>query len=222
MSISPCAYPGCRDENGDPRLTQDTFCEPCQRRYRRLLDWLREDFAKLAVLMPNPIITDVGGRRAKTSSFGHPAAWASDAKAQIAAVLNATESALREHLGHGDAPPEDTGEMVRVRHAWLYLTDRFDDLCSFPAAEDVAIELRDMHRTVYVGLGETRMAERLPVRCPQCDTLRMVRTVGQVYCQQCGLAFPEAQYERLALIVASEVRNERDAALARWLASRTG
>lgn len=219
-AVSPCVYPRCRDENGDPRLTAETICPSCRSRYRRLLDWLREDYAKLAVLMPLPIAETVG-RRTRASSFGHPAAWASDEKAAIADILNATESALREYCGHGEAPAPEISEAGKVRHAWIYLTDRFGDLCTFPAAADTANELVDLHRRIYAGLGETRMADKLPVPCPECDRVEMVRTVGCVYCQSCGLTFPDDQYERLALIVASETVAARDAAHDLWLASRS-
>lgn len=219
-AVSPCAYPRCRDENNNPRLTTDTFCQPCRNRYRRLLDWLREDYAKLAVLMPIPISKTASGCRTASTSFGHPAAWASDEKAAIAAILNATESALRKHCGHGEAPSPEKSEPALVRHAWIYLTDRFEDLCTFPAAGDVAVELVDLHRRIYAGLGETRMAEKLPVPCPECDMVQMIRTVGCVYCRECGLTFPDDQYERLALIVAAETVAARDAAHDLWLASR--
>lgn len=210
MTIAPCVFPRCRDVEGNPRLTDDTVCESCRGRYRRLLHWLAEDYTLIRTTMPIPVS---GGktRRGKAVAFGHPAAWASDTLALIADVLNAVEDNLREHNGHGHAPdPDACREHYRMWHAVEYLTARFDDLCTFPDAADSAAELADLHRVAYVGLGRARFAEKLPVPCPDCDALQMVREVGQVQCQECGLTFSDDQYPRLALILADDVRAARD------------
>lgn len=220
MAIGPCVFPRCRDTEGNPRLTEDTICESCRRRYLRVLDWLAEDYETIAATMPQPVAGGAG-RRGKAISFGHPAAWASDTLALIADVLNAIEDNLREHNGHGTAPdPERTREVFRVSHALRYLTDHLEDLCTFPDAGDSAGELVDLHRVAYVGLGMARFREKLPVPCqaPECDARQLFREVGRIYCAECGDSWPEENYPRLTLIIADEIRDERDRILDEYAA----
>jgi len=201
-------------------MTTDTICPSCRRRYRRVLGWLGEDYATIRATMQMPVGV-AKGRRGKAVSWGHPAAWASDMLVLIEDVLNAIEDNLREHSGHGQAPdPETTRGPFRVQHALGYFDAAFDGLCSFPDAADSAGELVDLHRVAYVGLGMARFREKLPVPCqnPDCSARQLFREVGRVYCAECGEAWPEDNYPRLTLIVAGEIRDERDRLLDEYAA----
>lgn len=216
----PCGFPRCRDVDGNPRLTTGVFCPGCRNRYQRVLSWLAEDYALIRATMPLPV-AGVGVKvRGVSREYGHPAAWASDTLALIANILNAAETRLREFNGHGPAPLPTVREPDRVQHALTYLADQFNALCEFQDAVNTAEELVELHRLAYIGTGRHRMAEKLPAPCPNCDTLQLVREVGQVSCMECGLRFPDEEYPRLALILAEDVRRARDRELDAWAAAR--
>lgn len=204
MTISPCQFPGCTDNEGNPRLTDRTFCEQSERRYRRLLDWIVLDWVLLRTDLPTPVAlpnNDGSDHQSpKSKIFGHPAEWASVTASEIASSLNWAEDALRDDAGHEPPPHPGVWEQGRVGHAWRYLTTpaQFDRLCTFDAAVDTAVELNDLHRKIRRMLGQTRIVQRLPTPCPWCDTAALVRDVGSIECRDCGKLIDEMHYDWLA------------------------
>ncbi len=199
--IGPCQYPRCRDADGNPRLTQATFCDSCQRRYRKLLDWIVLDYTLLRHDLPAPVRLEADGSdhaAPKSKSFGHPAEWASIKAAEIADSLNWAEDGLRDLLGHEPPPHPGSREVGRVAHAYRYLTDQFAALCNYDAAADTAIELAELHHKVRRMLGYTRIVQLLPTPCPWCDTAALVRDVGSIECRECGKTVTETHYDWLA------------------------
>lgn len=200
-NISPCAYPGCRDLDGNPRLTRDVICDASRRHYATVLDRLVLHYVLLRATLPAPVAPP-GERvmRVVAKTYGHPAEWASDTARAIADQLNDTHDGLAEHL-HRDPPPHPgSREPGRVAKAHQFLTVNFHDLCSWPAAGDTAEALHDLDRHVRSGLGKTDPRRFLPVPCPNCDLLGLVRTVDgdtgndQVDCHGCGETIPSARY----------------------------
>ena len=195
----PCVYPGCRDHEGNPTLTDRVICGSSRRHYRRLLDWIVLDWVTLKHAMPTPTGASNSGSKhlsPKSKSFGHPAEWASVTTAEIADALNWAEDGLRDLMGHAPPPHPGVREAGRVAHAHAYLTSprQFDALCTYDAAEDTAIELNDLHRKVRSLLGQNRRVERLPTPCPWCDIAALVRDVDQVECRACGKTVEEKHY----------------------------
>lgn len=196
--ISPCTYPKCSGSNGDPQLTSLGMCELCQRRFARLLGWLVMDWVNISATLPIPAARGRQERHSTTKVFGHPAEWASDTAAEIAAVLNATHEALADHLGQTPPPHPGTVERVRVRAAWDYLECRIPQLAEYAGGEDAAIEMRDLHGKVRSRLGLTRPRQLLPTPCPACELRTLLRSVDayndSIECGSCGHVIREEHY----------------------------
>lgn len=193
--IAPCGYPGCRDIDGNPRLTRDTICDPSRRHYHTVLKRLAEHYVVLRRDMPKPAATS-GERvmRVVAREYGHPAEWASDQCRAIADQLSEAHDQLAEHLGHDGPPWQGHDETRRVAVSHHYLTAWFVKLCTMPGAADTAVALHDLDRDVRRGLGKTDPRRFLPVPCPNpaCGLLGLVRTVtgdtgdDHVDCHACG------------------------------------
>lgn len=81
-------------------------------------------------------------------------------------------------------------------------------------AREFADEMRDLARSCD---GITRVQagwHRLPVPCPGCDASALGRWDGasEVLCQACGERWPESEYTRLVLVLASDRQVSLDAA----------
>lgn len=200
-TISPCRYPGCRDVDGNPRLTRDIICEHSRHHYRKVLDRLALHYVLLRVRLPRPV-PPPGERimRVVAKTWGHPAEWASDIAAAVATQLNDAHDSLADHLRHDPPPHPGSREYGRVAHAHHYLTAWFERLCDYPAAGDTAEALLDLDRDIRRGLGKTDPQRFLPVPCPSCDLLGLVRTIAvddgkdAVDCKACGEHIPSERY----------------------------
>lgn len=202
-SIGPCAFPGCRDLDGNARLTRDTICEPSRRYYAQILDRLALHYVLLRATLPKPV-PPPGERimRVAAKVYGHPAEWASDTAREIADQLGLAHEGLADHLHHAGPPHEGTRETGRVRISHHYLTGWFDRLCDYPAAGDTAEALVDLDRHIRRGLGKTDPRRFLPVPCPSpaCGLLGLVRTVDggtgedRVDCHFCRETIPADRY----------------------------
>lgn len=191
-NISPCPYPGCRDLEGNARLTRDVICESSRRHYRQLLDRLALHYILLRVTLPRPVAPP-GEKvmRIVAREYGHPAEWASDTARAVADQLNDAHDSLAEHLQHDPPPHPGSREYGRVALAHHYLTSWFDRLCTYPAAGDTAEALYDLDRTIRAGLGKTDPQRHLPVPCPECELLTLVRSLDrdgtdEVTCRNCN------------------------------------
>lgn len=204
-AVAPCIHPRCRDQDGNPRLTTQTMCDPCRNHYRRQLDWLRDDYLFIKAFMPKPSHGEQS-RRVEQLSYGHPSEWATDTARTIAKVLNRIEDDLREHLGDEPGANIYTAPELHVtRTAHAYLTARFDSLCTFPEADGAVTDIHELHRTIRSTLGYNPQRQHLTgVRCPTCDVAALVRSVGQIDCEQCGRIITESLYPLLTRIVAEE------------------
>lgn len=209
-NIGACAFPGCRDVDGKPTLTQDTICESSRRRYRRILDRILSNYVLIKSVMPAQVITQDGGPVKVSKEYGHPSEWASDICSLIAGNLNATHDDLADHLGHEPPPHPGVREAGRVRAAYAYLTSWFDQLCTYPAAADTAETMVDLDRAIRRGLGQTEPVKFLPVPCPACELLTLTRRLDRagtdtVQCQNCPYHVPEANYKLFARVILDEI-----------------
>jgi hypothetical protein len=210
--LRPCVYPGCRDTDGDPRITRDVICETSRPHFRRLLtEWLPLDYVTVRATMPTPA-GGSGGPKIRTSStrsYGHPAEWASDTLAAIAGRLYDAEVAMRVQLTHPAAVDRRHSEAGRVRLAIRYLDRWFEALCVSDIAGDTAAGLLDVHHLVGRALGRGRQSVHLPVPCPHCDWLTLFRTFsgfGQdtIDCRACKETLTDAHYQAYSRSLADE------------------
>lgn len=216
---APCIYPGCDDPYEIdglmvhiPALTKNTICGPCRTRYSKLLFWIIGDYDQIKRSMPSPARRPGDGSKhvsPKAKSFGHPAEWASDAARMIADRFNALEDDLREHRGEREVLRRSI-EVYRVSRSYDYITKRFDDLCTFPLADDWAGMLVDMHGKLRSALGLTRFAQHLKTPCPRCDHKTLVRTLDRIDCQNCSESIPEDHYQFWARMMLDEMIDAYD------------
>jgi len=191
-NIGPCQYPGCRDVDGNPRLTRDVICLPSRRHYATIIDRLALHWVLIRRDLPAPAAPPAEKlMRVQTKVYGHPREWASDAARAIADQLSEAHDNLAEHLGHDGPPWQGHIEVRRVVVSHHYLVSWFDRLCSMPGAGDVAETLYDLDRDVRRGLGKTDPQRHLPTPCPQCELLTLVRSLesdgtDEVECRACG------------------------------------
>lgn len=212
-SISPCVYPGCRDLDGNPRLTTDTICEPSRGHYRRTLDRLREHWLVLHTLMPEPVRAP--GERVVVKQgekvYGHPTEWASDQARAIARLFDDAHREVREYL-RSPMPAVGTGEEARIKAAAGFLDVRFDELCTYTHAASTADMFCRLDRGIRSGLGETVRRARVTIPCPSCDLLTLVRqddvdSGGGVECRnpECGHRAPADLHEQWTKFLAAGV-----------------
>lgn len=199
MSVRPCVYPGCDRDNGDPELTDLGVCEHCQRRLRRCLENLVTYWAFIHTDMPAPAHRDAGSRHGRSTSFGHPAEWASDMADEIAAKLNWTHDVLADNLGDNPPPHDHAREAIRIRAAWRYLEPRIDRLSLLADADHICIELVDLASKVRGALGQTRARVWLKgVPCMQCGTAALTMVDADLV--ECGGCLWTTTHERFGLL----------------------
>jgi hypothetical protein len=93
---------------------------------------------------------------------------------------------------------------VQVLSGWLL--NQLDWLRGQPWVDDLAEEMRDVSRTAD-GLARVQPQwNRLPAPCPGCDAHDLGRWDGDdhVGCAACGERWPEDDYARLVLVLASD------------------
>lgn len=216
MGIRPCTYPNCGGKDRDPELTNLGMCEPCQHRFARLLGWLVMDWVHLSTQLPTPSHGRKEERRTVNRVYGHPAEWASDTVADIAAVLNATHDGLAESLSQKPAPGMPS-ELSRVRNAWNYLECRIPELALYAGGEDAALEMRDLHGQIRSRLGLTRPRQILPTPCPSCELRGVLfrsidRHTDSIDCGACGHVIREEHYPFYTRVVLDTLLSEGVAA----------
>lgn len=220
-AVSPCIHPTCDDGTGNPALTTQTMCDRCRRHFRRELDWLVLDYVTIKATLPKPTATQrVGGSssgKPSQRSFGHPAEWASDRCTEVAGLLNDAEDQLRAARNEGPALfvcPEST----KVASAHRYLTDRWDQFCTFDNADEFADAIHETHRVLRNALGQSRGGVKLPVPCPTCDVASLVQAAGQITCAGCHRVIREADYGLFTRIAVDYLIDEYDTQKAAELA----
>jgi hypothetical protein len=201
-AVSPCCMPGCRDSDGNPRLTRDVICESSRRHYARMLDTVVLHYVLIRRDLPAPA-SPPGEKvmRVVARVYGHPREWASDMARAIADLLNETHDDLADVLHRQPPPHPGSREAGRVAAAYAFLTANFHELCTYDGAAGVAEAVHDLHRRIRSGLGLTDPRRFLPVPCPQpnCGLLGLVRTLesdgtDRVDCHACGEIIPSDRY----------------------------
>ncbi len=215
MTVRPCIHPGCHDTDGNPRLTDQTICDPCRHHYRATLRRLVLDYINIRTTWPTPARRETT-RRTRPGTSGHPREWASDTLADIAGTLDGIEDGLRDHLTDTPAgAPRVAAEARIVARAYKYLDRHFEALCGYPGAAASVVEITDLHRRIANQLGQNRLHTRLPTPCPTCLHITLVRTIDRnrtdsISCDNCAREIPEDHYGLYARILLDELIAQAD------------
>lgn len=207
-TVSPCPVPGCRSDAGQPALTADAACGPCLVRLARAV----AELPGLYVELTNALVRLPGGALDERVSYSpspplplrvhvHDLGAELGRFAERLFAVAATRDRLVRRPGRARAG-------WTIQHASRAFAGRDARLL---VTEGVAADLLGLVGRVRSTLGLTRLKHRLPAPCPDCDTLGLARFSGDdyVFCEQCGAWWSEADYTRLTVVLAHEVRNAR-------------
>jgi hypothetical protein len=186
--------PGCRVQGrGDTVTPEDTRTDPD--RLRHTLHHLCLDWLLLHTTLPHP----PRGARTRTSNvrcYGHPAEWASDMAATIAAILTSWHDLLAEHRSE-TPPPKAPNEQIRILAAWKYLEPRCHQLCQIVDSEALD-ELPALHNHIRTVLQLNPARYLLPIPCPGCELRTLSRETGAgrdlIMCGNCGWHCTDSHY----------------------------
>jgi hypothetical protein len=223
MTTQPEPDPPAPDNPCPAHPTQPgapTWCRPCADRITTALNTIPTLAAELALRG----VADEGrlaasgeaGRATRQKIAGSPSgspAW--DAADELIEWAWRTEDQLRAHLSHSCAVRAvrlHGGAAVRVLNLGAsirYLREWVSALLAAPFAETVGREVLDLARRAERANGFDRLVHHLPVPCPTCDTRALTREDGsdQVECRACSRVWPEQDYRRLVLILASDYQD---------------
>ncbi len=203
-----CTHPDCKRDNGNPTHTPGGMCTPCQRRVATTLQRVVLDWVQLRRDLPAPNKTD-RERGAKVKDYGHPAEWASDMAADIAACLYAAHDNLAEALDSTRPPKVAASEGAAVREAYNYLSVRIHKLAHQDWAPDIIVEWMGLHSKVRSQLGLTRPRIALPTPCPECELRTLTRYMDVqrdwVECGNCQAQIKSEHYPLYTRLVLDEL-----------------
>lgn len=170
--------------------------------YRLALDWVY-----LHTHLPKPAVTE-NGRRAPNRTYGHPAQWASDKKAEITRLFYGWHNSLA--LARNETPPTPTAaEQTRVVKAWKYLEPRLEHLTTLIPQAAAFKPISDLHHQIAGALGFTAQTKQaLPIPCPNCNLKTLARTISgddNIRCEACRFNVNQNDYPALVQKVLEEL-----------------
>lgn len=202
MTHTACTYPGCRDTNNQPRLTEHGMClitnrrgntiGGCQTKFRDDIRQLALDWAQLHATLPTPARNIKTPARTTNRQYGHPAQWASDTSAHIARLFNDIHRDLAHTLASTPPPQKHTSEPTRIRAAWKFIEPRIHQLAQQSWSGQTATDIRKLHNQIRRHLGHSAPVETLPVYCPNpdCSLRTLQRRIrpgnDTISCANCG------------------------------------
>lgn len=161
--------------------------------YRLALDWIY-----LHTHLPKPTHTE-NGRRAPNRTYGHPAQWASDKKAEITRLFHGWHHSLA--LARNETPPTPgpAAEQTRIVKAWNYLEPRLEHLTTLIPQAAAFKPISDLHHQIAGALGFTAQTKQaLPIPCPNCNLKTLSRTGDDnIRCESCRLTINQQDYPAL-------------------------
>ena len=211
MSISPCQYPDCKQDMGNPALTQNMFCDQCTHWFKRTLQWVLEDYTTLKTTLPRPFTTTTAARGGTKTGYGHPREWASNLAQNIALWAGEVTNNYLQDFGY--LPYDLSTEQAAIRKAAESWPQWWDELAArWDGAGEFAEEARDYHRQARAGLGHTRMVTSLSAPCPRCDlkALVVVQGTDTVSCEYCGWAGTEEDRQGVAVQALANAQRQQE------------
>ncbi|QLF84874.1 hypothetical protein SEA_BBQVALINDRA_65 [Gordonia phage BBQValindra] len=197
-------------------------------RLRRLLYWLTQDWIHLSRALPTP--ASQGGRSSNVKEYGHPAEWASDQCRQIADLFWEWHNLVATDRGETLPTPMCSPQGRRIRTerqvivaAWKYLEPRLEWmlerrvpvssmtlsppwLWEWELEDDAFSELFELHNVIRRRTGHATIRHLLPLPCPKCEMLTLVRRRGMdtldfIICDQCGYYVADDHYDFLVTLM---------------------
>lgn len=187
-----------------PRLGVPVWCRQCQVKILDALGRLPEVVAVLASMPGGRLAatgrTDVPVRSTAIVSPSGSPAW--DAADEVISWAWATSVALLQRLGL-EVPPEwwtrSAAPVVSLTTSVGVLTQHAEAWLSGPDAEQDGATCLRLERSGQRITGRDELVHRLPVPCPECDTLTLCREDGDdhAWCYRCQRVWTDEDYRAL-------------------------
>lgn len=218
QALQDAEHPDQLEPHGiEPRRGQPIWCRPCQKQIADAISRLPQlaiDLLNIAGADGKIAATGESDATRKATMAGSPSAspaW--DALDEIVTWAAATGDKLRGYLGQRPAAADWWAGSTQRRGLVLtesvdYILEHRTALLCARNARKVGRQALQLVRRAERAAGVDELVHRLPAPCPSCERMALVRDNGaeQVDCRACHRSWPESDYRRLTLILASEVR----------------
>lgn len=204
-----CLARRCRDASARPRCRQAGWllCDVCDARARRLPLQLAQRYVWLGRSLvpgrrgePERLASGKPGSRSPLSDA------ALHARDDVAALVIGSALWAVDELGLSE--PLRGHELRRVRVGTRVLLVQWERLRPTRIGACLIDRGGRLVSDVDRVLGLDRLVHRLPAPCPRCDGMTLARIDGDelVRCSRCRAGWTAAEYRRLVLVLADELR----------------
>jgi hypothetical protein len=200
-----CAVSDC----GHEARHGESVCDSCSIRGRRSVQLLTMRWLQLHVSL-TPGRRPAGDRiaRAQPSSGAPVSVAALDAMEAVEHLLLNADASVRAGLALPVRVYVGVRAGVNVAGCSTLLLAQWDRAMSLDVAGPLIDDLLTCRVRVDRVLGLTELIHRLPLPCPRCDSVTLVRYDGDAFvrCTTCGSSWSEAEYRHLVRVLADEQR----------------
>lgn len=188
------------------------WCERHQWDIRNNLLALPELYAQLHVEAVHATPKPTGGRVSGSKHEPSPAPRIDDAD-ELARWACDWEDTIRHDLRDTAAPTVASGrpraltEATRYLHVHLTRALALDDETDEPTGLMFGRDINNTHRQLLKRVRADRLVHELDPPCPGCDLRTLRRDDGDdhIHCTNCREVWTEVEYQRLVLILASDI-----------------
>lgn len=186
-------------------LTTDHICTDCRARVHRAVQGLLRIYVQLSIELAHlPVVADGPVSSSAVESRPPLRMNVLELMDRMLSTADAWCAAVSPQLRR-----RASSRGAAMAAAMKFLRANEDRLLDSPRAAEFAIEMLNLDHRGRRMLGWNRLVHHLPVPCPYCNLLALVRIDGddRVFCGQCEVAWNHDEYQRLVGILAYQERH---------------